>query len=403
MSQVKLIAEPWDVGEGGYQVGNFPPLWSEWNGRYRDTVRDFWRGRTGHLGEFAARLTGSSDLYEDDGRRPARQHQLRHRARRVHPGRPGHLRAQAQRGQRRGQPRRHRRQPLVELRGRGPHRRLPRCVELRARQRRNLLTTLLLCQGVPMLLAGDELGRTQQRQQQRLRPGQRDLLGRLGRRRRRSCSSSAGGWWRCAAPTRCCTGGASSPDAPVRRRRAARRRVVHARRASAMTSDDWDERPAQRGDVAQRRPRRVGPTGRAGRGTARCCVLSTSATRRSTGACPTGAWGRVASGAGHRDRGRARRAHGRRGRASATRSWRSMRLEPCRGAAEHRPAASAGGWAARRRSGPLRPAGRPAAVVVAVAASSASPKHVGRAGRRRGSSSIGPGRAPDRPAARAGR
>jgi isoamylase len=70
ISQVKLIAEPWDVGPGGYQVGNFPPLWSEWNGKYRDTVRDFWRGEPGTLGEFASRLMGSSDLYQADGRRP---------------------------------------------------------------------------------------------------------------------------------------------------------------------------------------------------------------------------------------------------------------------------------------------------------------------------------------------
>ncbi|HZS19859.1 MAG TPA: glycogen debranching protein GlgX, partial [Pseudonocardiaceae bacterium] len=70
ISQVKLIAEPWDVGPGGYQVGNFPPLWTEWNGKYRDTVRDFWRGRPGTLGEFGYRLTGSSDLYQDDGRQP---------------------------------------------------------------------------------------------------------------------------------------------------------------------------------------------------------------------------------------------------------------------------------------------------------------------------------------------
>ena len=70
VSQVKLIAEPWDVGEGGYQVGNFPPLWTEWNGKYRDTVRDFWRGEPATLGEFASRITGSSDLYQDDGRRP---------------------------------------------------------------------------------------------------------------------------------------------------------------------------------------------------------------------------------------------------------------------------------------------------------------------------------------------
>ncbi len=70
ISQVKLIAEPWDVGEGGYQVGNFPPLWTEWNGKYRDTVRDFWRGEAATLPEFASRLTGSADLYQEDGRRP---------------------------------------------------------------------------------------------------------------------------------------------------------------------------------------------------------------------------------------------------------------------------------------------------------------------------------------------
>ena len=70
VSQVKLIAEPWDVGPGGYQVGNFPPQWTEWNGKYRDTVRDFWRGEAQSLGEFASRLTGSADLYEHSGRRP---------------------------------------------------------------------------------------------------------------------------------------------------------------------------------------------------------------------------------------------------------------------------------------------------------------------------------------------
>ena len=70
VSQVKLIAEPWDVGDGGYQVGNFPPLWTEWNGKYRDTVRDYWRGEPGTLGDFASRLSGSSDLYEHSGRKP---------------------------------------------------------------------------------------------------------------------------------------------------------------------------------------------------------------------------------------------------------------------------------------------------------------------------------------------
>ena len=123
ISQVKLIAEPWDVGPGGYQVGNFPPLWSEWNGKYRDTVRDFWRGEPGTLGEFASRIDGQ--LRPLPGRRqpPLRVDQLRHRARRVHPARPGQLQRQAQRGQRRGRQRRGEPQPLVELRRRGPHRR----------------------------------------------------------------------------------------------------------------------------------------------------------------------------------------------------------------------------------------------------------------------------------------
>src|SRR5262249_40539001 len=70
LSSVKLIAEPWDLGEGGYQVGNFPVLWTEWNGRFRDTVRRFWRGDRAQIGEMGFRLTGSSDLYEDDGRHP---------------------------------------------------------------------------------------------------------------------------------------------------------------------------------------------------------------------------------------------------------------------------------------------------------------------------------------------
>ena len=70
LSQVKLIAEPWDVGPGGYQVGNFPPGWTEWNGKYRDTVRKFWKGDGGLVSEFATRLAGSSDLYQDDGRKP---------------------------------------------------------------------------------------------------------------------------------------------------------------------------------------------------------------------------------------------------------------------------------------------------------------------------------------------
>ncbi len=78
LSQVKLIAEPWDLGEGGYQVGNFPVGWTEWNGKYRDTVRAYWKGDGGMIGDLAYRLTGSSDLYERGGRRPVCQHQFRH-------------------------------------------------------------------------------------------------------------------------------------------------------------------------------------------------------------------------------------------------------------------------------------------------------------------------------------
>ena len=123
VSNVKLIAEPWDVGPGGYQVGNFPPPWTEWNGKYRDTVRDVWSGAHVGVRDLAYRLTGSSDLYRSDGRRPFASINFVT----AHDGftlrRPGHLRAQAQRGQRRGQPGRREPQPQLELRRRGADRR----------------------------------------------------------------------------------------------------------------------------------------------------------------------------------------------------------------------------------------------------------------------------------------
>jgi glycogen operon protein len=160
VSQVKLIAEPWDVGEGGYQVGNFPPLWSEWNGRYRDCVRDVWRPSGDHLGEFAARLTGSSDLYEDDGRRP-------HASINFVTAHDGFTLAdlvsyEHKRNWDNGE---ENRDGTDDNRSwncgiEGPTD-VPEVLELRARQQRNLLATLLLSQGVPMLLSGDELGRTQ--------------------------------------------------------------------------------------------------------------------------------------------------------------------------------------------------------------------------------------------------
>jgi len=160
VSQVKLIAEPWDVGEGGYQVGNFPPLWTEWNGKYRDTVRDFWRGKPSTLPEFASRLTGSSDLYETSGRRPVASINFVT----CHDGFPmldlvsynsKHNEANGE-DNRDGNDDNRSWNCGVE----GPSED-PAVQALRTRQQRNFLTTLFLSQGVPMLLAGDEIGRTQ--------------------------------------------------------------------------------------------------------------------------------------------------------------------------------------------------------------------------------------------------
>ncbi|MBO1750526.1 glycogen debranching protein GlgX [Actinotalea sp. BY-33] len=160
ISQVKLIAEPWDVGDGGYQVGGFPPLWSEWNGRYRDTVRDFWRGEPSTLGEFASRLSGSSDLYEHSGRKPIASinfvtahdgftltdlvsYNEKHNEDNGEDGRDGES---------------HNRSWNCGAEGLTDD---PEINALRRRQVRNFLTTLLLSQGVPMIAHGDELGRSQ--------------------------------------------------------------------------------------------------------------------------------------------------------------------------------------------------------------------------------------------------
>ena len=144
--RVKLIAEPWDVGPGGYQVGDFPPLWTEWNGRYRDTVRDFWRGAHVGVRDLGYRLTGLVRPVPLRRPAPVRLHQLRHRARRLHPARPGLLQAQAQRGQRRGQPGRRddNRSWNCGVEGATDD---PAVLALRARQVRNLLATLLLSTG----------------------------------------------------------------------------------------------------------------------------------------------------------------------------------------------------------------------------------------------------------------
>jgi glycogen operon protein len=160
ISQVILIAEPWDVGEGGYQVGNFPPLWSEWNGKFRDHVRDFWRGEEQTLGEFAARLTGSSDLYETTGRRPSASINFVT----AHDGftladlvsyNDKHNEAN---GEDNNDGSNDNRSWNCGVEGPTDD---PEITRLRRRQQRNFLATLFLSQGVPMLLHGDEISRTQ--------------------------------------------------------------------------------------------------------------------------------------------------------------------------------------------------------------------------------------------------
>jgi isoamylase len=161
ISQVKLIAEPWDLGEGGYQVGNFPILWAEWNGKYRDTVRRFWRGDNEQVGDLAYRLTGSSDLYQLDGRRPSASINFVT----CHDGftlndlvsyNEKHNEANGEEN----------RDGMVENLSwncgvEGPTD-VPEIKSLREQQKRNFIATLFLSQGVPMLLAGDEMGNTKQ-------------------------------------------------------------------------------------------------------------------------------------------------------------------------------------------------------------------------------------------------
>ncbi len=159
VSQVKLIAEPWDIGMGGYQVGNFPPQWSEWNGQYRDVMRDYWRGEPSTLAEFGSRFTGSSDLYEADTRRPTASinfitahdgftltdlvsYDHKHNDANLEDGRDGES---------------HNRSWNCGVEGPTDD---PEINALRARQRRNMMTTLLLSQGVPMIVGGDELGQS---------------------------------------------------------------------------------------------------------------------------------------------------------------------------------------------------------------------------------------------------
>jgi isoamylase len=161
VSSVKLIAEPWDIGEGGYQVGNFPILWTEWNGRYRDSVRRYWRGDDSYASEMGYRLTGSSDLYEEDGRRP-------HASINFVTAHDGFtLTDLVSYNEKRNQANGENNQDGTSANYswncgvEGPTTE-PRVVELRERQQRNLMATVLFSQGVPMLLGGDEIGRSQQ-------------------------------------------------------------------------------------------------------------------------------------------------------------------------------------------------------------------------------------------------
>ena len=161
LSQVKLIAEPWDIGMGGYLVGNFPVLWTEWNGRYRDTVRKFWKGDDSQVGEFANRISGSSDLYQMNGKRPYASINFIT----AHDGfclndlvsyNDKHNEANGENNNDGDNS-----NASWNCGAEGPTDD-PKINALRQRQRRNFLATLLLSQGVPMLLGGDEYGRTQQ-------------------------------------------------------------------------------------------------------------------------------------------------------------------------------------------------------------------------------------------------
>ncbi len=284
VSQVKLIAEPWDVGPGGYQVGNFPPQWTEWNGKYRDTVRDYWRGEPATLDEFASRLTGSADLYEHTARRPVASinfviahdgftlrdlvsYNEKHNEANGEDNRDGES---------------HNRSWNCGVEGPTDD---PEINALRARQQRNFLTTLLLSQGVPMIAHGDELGRTQQGNnnvycqdnelswidwaQRRRRPDRVHPVGVSAARR-------APGVPQAALLQR--TAGAATG-----RPRAARHRVVRARRLG----DDRRGLGVRIRQVARGVPqrRRASPTSTcaaSGSPTTRSCCASTPTTSRST-------------------------------------------------------------------------------------------------------------------------
>ncbi len=161
ISQVKLIAEPWDIGEGGYQVGKFPPGWAEWNGKYRDCMRDYWIGAESMLGEFAERFMGSSDLYQDDYRKPTASINFitAHDGFTLHDLVSYNEKHNDANGENNQDGESHNRSWNCGAEGPTDDQNI---IDLRRKQMRNMLTTMLLSQGVPMIVAGDEFARTQQ-------------------------------------------------------------------------------------------------------------------------------------------------------------------------------------------------------------------------------------------------
>ena len=215
LSQVKLIAEPWDLGEGGYQVGNFPVGWTEWNGRYRDAVRRFWRGDGGAVSELATRLAGSSDLYGSSGRRPHASINFVT----AHDGFTLHdlVSYNEKHNEANGEENRDGESNNLSWNCgvEGPTDD-PEIVALRARQMRNFLATLFLSQGVPMLSMGRRAPRAPRAATTTPTARTTSSAGSTGTSRRPSstCSSSPATWWPCAAATRCSDGAASIRGAP---------------------------------------------------------------------------------------------------------------------------------------------------------------------------------------------
>ena len=370
VSQVKLIAEPWDVGEGGYQVGNFPPLWSEWNGKYRDEVRDFWRGADHTVAEFGYRFTGSS--------RPVRVAPAARPSASInfitaHDGftlddlvsyNDKHNEANGE-DNRDGTDDNRSWNCGVE----GPTDD-PEVLALRAPPAAQPAGHAAAVPG-----RADAARRRRDRphparQQQRLLPGQRDVLVRLGGRRRRPARASPGASPRCAATTPCSAGASGSRAGPIMRRAGRRHRVVHARRRHDDRGRLAGElRPVDRRVPQRRRHHRARARGASGWSTTASTPSSTPTRSRSTSCCPTASYAErwvvvldtAPDDARRRLPGRAARAEGQR----PPSPWPAGRSSCCsRWPRPERPATS---WARARVARPrarwrdARPCGRPGA------------------------------------------